>query len=99
MTAPALLWRHFVEIGHDPMWVAISASDSSVEVRVTGRFRSVTVDHADSRRIIPSDLADRHIVLDELEHIVDEALPDATPPPVLRAAMRDIRANLRPLTN
>lgn len=99
MTAPTLRWRHFVEIGHDPMWVAISASESSVEVRVTGRFRSVTVDHADTRRIAPTDLEDRRIVLDELDAIIAEALPEVTASGVMRAVMRDIRANLRPLTN
>lgn len=99
MTAPTLRWRHFVEIGRDPLWVAISASESSVKVRVTGRFRSVTVDHTDTRRIAPTDLEDRRIVLDELDAIIAEALPEATPSAVMRAVMRDIRANLRPLTN
>lgn len=99
MTAPTLRWRHFVEIGRDHLWIAISASDSAVHVLVTGRVRYLPVDHADSRRIIPSDLADRHIVLDELEHIIDEALPEVTASGVMRTVMRDIRANLRPLTN
>ncbi|MBF9335408.1 hypothetical protein G3N30_03900 [Microbacterium lacticum] len=98
MTAPTLRWRHFVEIGRDHLWIAISASDSTVHVLVTGRVRYLPVDHADSRRIIPSDLADRRILLDELAHIIDEALPDATPPTVLRAAMRNVRGNLGTLT-
>lgn len=74
-----VLWRHMaraVGIG-DGLTVTILRFGEEIAVQVTGTMRGLPIEHTDRRRIIPADLGDKRIVLDELRVILGDALDHA----------------------
>ena len=71
LTTRSLFWRHCVS-GTPAFWISIYLQESAVVVTITGD----AIDHTDRTRIIPADLRDRRIALDELRAILGDALHD-----------------------
>jgi len=89
-----ILWRHRIDDRDVVLNIALSSDNVSVTVRVVGVVNGTSIDHTDARRIIPADLVERRIVLDELRVILGNALDstDTSDQQFARIA-RNIRKN------
>lgn len=96
-----VFWRHHIRISNRrTLTIQIRNDESTVVVRVVGSHPMSTTepphrfDHTDLTRIIPADLADHRIVLDELRIILGDALHgQSVDDAEFRRIMRDVQEN------